>query len=281
MDKGIYTALSGGIAKSHDLELISNNLANANTPGYKRDSATFNEYLTEVRRFDNVGGLQREIDQAALTTGRPGGDKSYVEMDGVYTDWRQGGMQKTGGRLDFAIQGKGFFEVLTPSGPRFTRAGNFQVNNNGVLVNASGHPVLSRDPKLAQTGTAISPDSGTPPERRIIRLEAGQVFATPDGNLNQGGIPVAQLSIVEFHEPQWLEKEGNSLYLNTSPDNFMRGNIRQTQIQQGFIETSNVNPIREMTKLIEATRAYESHMQAIKTYQQIDTRAVNDIAFSR
>ena len=87
MDKGIYTALSGGIAKGHELEVVANNLANANTPGFRRDVATFNEYLTELRRQDTVEGLQREITAATLFDGRPAGDKSFVEMDGVYTNF--------------------------------------------------------------------------------------------------------------------------------------------------------------------------------------------------
>ena len=113
MDKGIYTALSGGIAKSHELDIISNNLANVNTPGFKRDQGTFNEYLTELRRPDSVEGLKRQITSETMLEGRPTGDKSFVEMDGVYTNFQPGPLEKTGRSLDVGLEGNGFFEVLT------------------------------------------------------------------------------------------------------------------------------------------------------------------------
>ncbi len=275
MDKGIYTALSGGIARAHEVELLANNLANVNTPGFKRDAGTFNEYLTGLRRNDSVEGLKREVENAALGT-RTDGDKSFVEMDGVYTDFRQGALQKTGRDFDMGIQGKGLFEVLTPAGIRFTRQGNFTADGDGRLVTTSGHLVLARDPRLTQ------PVEGryepTEPAARVIQIgRIGKIEVTPDARVLQGGAEIAQLSIVEFHEPQWLEKQGNGLFRNTHEDN-LKHIPPETQVIQGFLEGSNVNPIHEMTRLIEATRAYESQLQTIKTYGEIDSRSVNDIA---
>ena len=193
-------------------------------------------------------------------------------MDGVYTDFRQGTLEKTGRPLDCSIEGKGFFEVLTPAGVRYTRQGNFSINSDGILVTGNGHPVLSRQG---------APDPGNPtpipPEERVIRLQAGPLAISEDGLIYQNRTNVAVLSVQEFHEPQWLEKAGNSYYRNTDSRNLKFGPI-QSGIHQGFIEGSNVNAVKEMTKLIEATRAYESHMQAIKTFQEIDGRTVNDIA---
>ncbi len=263
MDKGIYTALSGGIAKSHEIELIANNLANANTPGFKRDSGTFNEYLTELRRPDTVEGLQRETTQATLMDGRPQGDKSFVEMDGVYTSFAQGGLKRTNIPFDLALEGKGFFEVATPSGVRYTRQGNFSVSRDGVLVTANGFPVLGK-------GTGA-------PEQRQIRFGQGAVEISPTGEVKQGGQTLGEVSVVEFHENQWLEKVGNAYFRNTDENNEKKNLPINTRISQGFIETSNVNAVHEMTRLIEATRGYESQMQAIKTYQEIDGRSVNDI----
>ena len=263
MDKGIYTALSGGIAKSNEVELIANNLANANTPGFKRDTGTFNEYLTELRRPDTVEGLQREIGQAALLEGRPQGDKSFVEMDGIYTSFNQGALKRTNIPLDLALEGKGFFEVLTPSGVRYTRQGNFSLSPAGLLVTANGFPVLSK-------GEA-------PPEQRQIRFGQGAVEISPTGEIKQSGLALGQLSVVEFHENQWLEKVGNAYFRNTDDNNLKKGLPVESKINQGFLEMSNVNAVHEMTRLIEATRGYESQMQAIKTYQEIDGRSVNDI----
>jgi flagellar basal-body rod protein FlgG len=274
MDKGIYTALSGGLAKSHELELLANNLANATTPGFKRDAGTFNEYLTELRRADTLDSLS-QMSASASGEARVQGDKSFVEMDGVYTDFRQGTMDQTHRPLDLAVQGEGFFEVLTPGGVRFTRAGNFSRSAEGLLVNASGYPVLSR------LGAPV-PGNPTlvPPERRVIRLEDGAISVTGDGIIRQDGRQIAELSVQEFVEPQYLEKQGNGLYRNTDPDN-LRNQAIGSQVHQGFLEGSNVNAVREMTRLIEATRSYESQLQAIKTYQEVDGRTVNDIARDR
>lgn len=266
MDKGIYTALSGGIAKSHEIELVANNLANANTPGFKRDTGTFNEYLTAVRRNDTVEGLGREIQNTVMLDARPQTDKSFVELDGVYTDFTQGSHQKTGRSLDFALSGAGFFEVLTPAGVQYTRAGNFSVNAEGVLVSSSGHPILGAAP----AGVEV------PPEARVIRLLQGPVHATSDGTLVQNQTNVAQLAITEFSDRQWLEKVGGSYWRNTDEKNVASPSPK-SELHQGFLEGSNVNAVREMTRLIEATRSYESHMQAIRTYQEIDNRTVNDI----
>lgn len=298
MDKGIYTALSGGIAKSHELDLIANNLANANTAGFKRDTGTFNEYLSELRHPDSVQSLGREIAGLTSEEARAQGDKSFVEMDGVYTDFRQGTLQKTGRSLDMALEGKGFFEVLTPQGVRYTRQGNFSIDKTGKLISTNGYPVLSRSQKVgggdqkgggAFSTVGVKKDAAAPkvaapkdlnPEGRIITLGEGPVTITPEGDIIQNGGIVSSVNIEEFHENQWLEKIGNSYYRNTNSDN-IKGTTGESRIHQGFIETSNVNAVSEMTRLIEATRSYESHMQAIKTYQDIDMRTANDIAKER
>ncbi len=264
MDKGIYTSLSGGIAKAHEIELISNNLANATTPGFKSDVGTFYEYLTELRRADTVENLRNEIIRSALEASRPEGDKSFVEMDAVYTNFQQGSLIQTGRKLDIAIFGEGFLEVLTPFGIRYTRQGNLSVSNDGVLVTINGYQILGK--------------GAGEPNTRIIRLGQEPVEISTDGIIYQNGREIASLSIIQFHENQWLEKSGNTYYRNTDPRNIKPTVTKTFQIKNGFLESSNVNPIKEMTKLIEATRAYESHLQAIKTYQEIDTRSVNDIA---
>lgn len=264
MDKGIYTALSGGIAKSHELELIANNLANANTPGFKRDTGTFNEYLSELRAKE---GAEAPNGLLNIQEARVEGDKSFVEMDGIYTDYRQGHLEGTKRNLDVGIEGNGFLEVLTPSGIRYTRQGSLSVGANGALVTQNGFPVLAKPTPGSEA---------LPPEQRVIRLGGGPVNITEDGVLSQNGQPVAAIHVQEFKEAQWLEKVGNAYYRNTHPNN-VKG-APTSKLHQGFLEASNVNAVQEMTRLIEATRAYESHMQAIKTYQEIDGRSVNEIA---
>ncbi len=263
MDKGIYTALSGGIAKSHELELVANNLANATTPGFKRDTGTFNEYLTELRRNEapEMSPAVSEWQEGGIT-----GDKSFVEMDGVYTDFRQGDIRQTGRSLDVAIEGDGFFEVLTPAGIRYTRQGNFNVTPDGRMVTTQGFPLLAK--------------GAAQPESRVVRVGQGNLSITSEGNLVQNGATLSSLSVQEFHEDQWLEKVGQSYFRNTNDAN-LRPSSGKIRLHQGAIEGSNVNPVHEMTKLIEVTRAYESHMQAVKTYQEIDGKSVNEIIRER
>lgn len=289
MDKGIYTALSGGIAKSHELEIIASNLANANTTGYKRDTGTFNEYLTEIRKHDSANGIEREVNALTIEDARPQGDKSFVEMDGIYTDFRQGSLQKTGRGLDVALEGKGFFEVLTPQGVRYTRQGNFNVAADGRLVNQSGYAVLSKPTQgigpgksfgmigVTDAQTKSVPQRDPNPEERQIRLGQGNVEITPEGFITQNGARVGQINVEEFQEEQWLEKVGNSLFRNVDSGNLKNAPV-VSKMHQGFLEGSNVNPVTEMTRLIQATRAYESHMQAVKTFQDIDGKSVNEIA---
>lgn len=276
MDKGIFTALSGGLAKGRELEIIANNLANASTPGFKRDNGTFHEYLPELRRTDTAEALDREIKAAADYDGRPPGDKSFVELDGIYTDYRQGLLKRTGEPLDLALEGQGFFEVLTPDGIAYTRQGNFKISPEGLLVTANGHPVLSNtegppEERVIQVRTVISP------EQRLVSVNARELQISGDGIISQGDVQLNVIALREFAEPQWLEKIGNSYFRNIRSENMKQG-FAGTSLHQGYLESSNVNALAEMTRMIEASRAYESHLQAIKTFNDIDNKTANDIA---
>ncbi len=276
MDKGIYVALSGGLAKSHELELIANNLANANTAAFKSDNGTFNEYLPELRRPDSVEALGREIQSNVLMDGRPAGDKSFVEMDGVYTDFSQGVLRSSGRRLDLGLEGKGFFEILTPEGVRFSRQGNFKISAQGTLVNADGFPVLSKNIDLPPEDRLIQVRDALSPEQRTVDVNENLLEISADGVIRQEGVELNVIALREFHEPQWLEKVGASYFRNTDPKNLKPG-FTETAIHQGTNESSNVNALSEMTRLIEASRAYESQLQAIKTFNQLDDKVANEL----
>ncbi|MCB0416552.1 MAG: flagellar hook basal-body protein [Bdellovibrionales bacterium] len=278
MDKGIFTALSGGIAKAHQLEIIANNLANVDTPAFKRDTATFNEYLPELRRPDTVEALDREIKSQTLFDGRPPGDKSFVELDGVYSDFRQGTLKRTGRSTDLALEGKGFFEVLGPEGEIiFTRQGNFKISDEGVLVTSNGLPVLSANYERTPEDRIIRVRDVLSPEQRTVDVSEQRLQFSGDGVISQGEIQLNTVAIREFHESQYLEKVGNAYYRNTDERNLKEGN-QGTRLHQGMIEGSNVNPLREMTLLIEASRAYEAQLQAIRTFNEIDGKTANEIA---
>src|ERR1700733_11475164 len=186
--KGIYSALSGAMAQSQQLDTIANNIANATTPGFKGDKNTFKEYLTVLERAPDVNTVPRIPASIESFYDMQGTDKSYVSMDGTYTDFAQGGVKATGNPLDLALEGRGFLEVLTPQGPRLTRKGTLSLSADGTLVTTDGLAVLKRD-----TG-----GGGNAAERTIRLSPTGSVSFTQQGGIYQDGANVGDLSIVEF-----------------------------------------------------------------------------------
>jgi flagellar basal-body rod protein FlgF len=264
--KGIYSALSGAMAQSQQLDTIANNIANATTPGFKSDKNTFKEYLTILENAPEVNTVPKIPASIDSFFDMQGTDKSYASVDGTFTDHTQGGVKATGNSLDIALEGKGFLEVLSPQGPRLTRKGTLSLNADGTLVTTDGLPVLKRD----------SGGGGNPAER-IIRLSpTGSVSFTQQGGIYQDGANVGDLSIVEFDNNNHLKKIGNSLYANTD-STIPQSATNSTQVHQGFIETSNVNIVKEMTDMIAATRNFESNQRLIKAYDEMDSRLVNDV----
>jgi flagellar basal-body rod protein FlgF len=263
--KGIYSALSGAMAQSQQLDTIANNIANATTPGFKGDKNTFKEYLTVLERAPDVNTVPKIPASIESFYDMQGTDKSYAAVDGTYTDHTQGGVKATGNSLDIALEGKGFLEVLTPQGPRLTRKGTMTLNQDGMLVTTDGLPVLRKDS-----------GGGDPKERTISFTNSGNVSFTQQGGIYQDGVNLGNLSIVEFENNDHLRKIGNSLYAATDTTVPQVANP-QTQVHQGFIETSNVNIVKEMTDMIQATRNFESNQRVIKAYDEMDSRLVNDV----
>jgi flagellar basal-body rod protein FlgF len=266
MSKGIYSALSGAMAQGQQLDTIANNIANANTPGFKTDKNAFREYLTVLEKTPDVNTVPRIPASIDSFYDMQGTQKSYVDTDGTYTDHTQGGLKASGNPLDIALEGKGFLEVLTPQGPRLTRKGTLSVSAEGRLITSDGLPVLK----------AGAPGSQATPESRIINLGPDQVTFTQQGDIYQNGQNLGKLSVVEFEDNEHLKKMGNSLYSNTDAavPQIVNGN---TLVHQGFTETSNVNIVKEMTDMIQATRNFESNQRVIKAYDEIDQKLVNDV----
>ena len=269
--KNIWVPLSGQIAQQRKVETIANNIANANTAGFKKDRLAFKEHLTALTKIP---------DDLDMPTGdwKPddfyrsqGAENAYVKVDGSYTDFEQGALNPTNNPLDLALNGKGFFEVLTPAGIRFTRGGNLSLNAQGELTTAQGYKVLAKlDPE--------ADSSGSTPDARVIKLPPGQkVSISREGDIyNQSGM-VGSLSVVEFKDLDAVRKEGHSLVINNDAENIQRSKV-STSVNQGFIEGSNVNAIKEMSELINAHRHFENIQKAINTYDAISSKIVNDIA---
>lgn len=262
--KGLYTAVSGSMAQNLRLETVANNLANVNTPGFKKDSQVFREYLTANEKPPTVIQVPKVPASIESFYDMQGGDKSYVEANGTYSDFSQGGLKSTGNALDLAIDGKGFFEVATPRGVRFSRNGSFSIDGQGQLVNKEGWPILRRS------------EPGIPPDQRTIKISSGgRVAIGENGEITADGESLGQISLIDVSDPMALHKEGSSVFGIKSNMNPQINNIETPHLKQGFIETSNVNIVQEMTDMISATRLFESTQKAIQAYDSMADKLVN------
>lgn len=277
--KNIWVPLSGQVAQQRKVETIANNVANANTVGFKKDQLVFKEHLTALTKgVDDIDIPRKEFSPADFYHTQ-GAENAMVAVDGSYTIFEQGQLQPTNNPLDLGLQGDGFIEVITPNGVRFTRKGNFSINREGELVTDQGYKVLSAvagAPEGANRDPASLP-SYPKPEERVVRIPTNaKVTITREGDVFTKDGPVSKLSVVEFVDKHALRKEGSSLYVTPDEANIVRNDVK-TVVHQGFLEGSNVNAIEEMSELIKAHRHFDSIQKAINAYDSISGKAANDI----
>ena len=250
MNLSLYSAATGMEAQQLNLNTIANNLANVNTPGFKRSQISFQDLLYQKPRTTGSQDSGGNI----LPTGIEVGNGSRVAATNkVYT---QGDLTSTGGQLDVAIQGDGFFEVQRPDGTSaFTRDGSFKIAPTGQVTTSDGLPVLS--------GFLSVPTGAT-----ISISEDGQVtYATATGT------QTFRLSLSRFANPSGLQSLGGNLCAETpgsgSPETGSPGEQGFGTTKQGYIESSNVNIVQEMVNLITAQRAYEINSKSIQTSDEM------------
>lgn len=271
----IWVSISGQVAQQQKVETIANNVANANTVGFKKDQLVFKEHLTALTKGVEDIDIPRNEFSPADFYHTQGAENAMVAVDGSFTIFEQGTMIPTNNPLDVALKGEGFIEVLTPGGVRFTRKGNFSMNRDGELVTDQGYKVLGAI--KGNVDLSREPASVPSPEERVIRIPTNSkiTFSTEGEILTRDG-QIGQLSVVEFKDMHALRKEGNALYISPSEENIVRADIKTT-VNQGFLEGSNVNAIEEMSELIKAHRHFESIQKAINAYDSISGKAANDI----
>jgi flagellar basal-body rod protein FlgF len=267
----LWVPLSGAIAQERKVDTIANNVANANTPGFKRDQLVFKEYLTALEKGVEDIDLPRGEWSPEDFYRTYGAEHAKVQIAGTYTDFEQGQLTPTGNPFDVALQGAGFIEILTPHGVRFTRNAILSMSSDGHLVTSQGHYVLS---KLNVDNDAQDVPQ---PRDRLIQLPSGQLNVNLQGDVFVNNEQIDSLSIVEFNDRQALRKEGTSYFINQFPNNINRTDVR-TSAHQGFIEQSNVNAVAEMSELIRANRNFESIQRVIKAYDSISAKGVNEIS---
>lgn len=247
MIRGWYTGASGMNAQQNRLDAISNNLANVDTAGYKRDitvSKSFSELLLRRTNLDGVYETPVGSADAAPVIGKLG---LGVETNENYTDFTQGSFRQTDTNTDVAFMGKGFFAVQTPAGERYTRDGNFLVGKEGILETKDGYPVLG------ESGYIYVSDD------KFTVNEDGMIYSEETSEL------IDRFKAVRFDDERYLQKTGANLYRSTDisgPAVIAEGTARP-RFLQGYIETSNVNVVNEMVQMIEVNRAYEANQKTI------------------
>ena len=276
--KNIWVPLSGQVAQQRKVETIANNVANANTVGFKKDQLVFKEHLTAFTQgVEDIHIPRKEFSPGDFYHSQ-GAENAMVAVDGSYTIHEQGQFIPTSNPLDVALKGDGFLEVLTPNGVRFTRKGNLSLNRDSEIVTDQGFKVLTAlevPPEAMREPAAIN--SLPKPEDRVLKVPTNsKLTISLDGEVLTSGGSVGKLSLVEFSDKHALRKEGNSLYLTPDETNIIRTDIKTT-VNQGFLEGSNVNAIEEMSELIKAHRHFESIQKAINAYDSISGKAANEI----
>lgn len=273
MANGMWTAAAGAITQSQNLDVIANNLANSDTLAFKKDTPTFKEYLATVEREHEAVDIPRGAIKDKDFYPLDGRDQSFVVTDGTHTSFRQGHLRVTQGQFDVALDGPGFLEVSTPSGIRYTRQGSLKVGSDGRLLTTEGFPVLAAEATgLAGQGAGNGNVAG-----RFINLrDQGARFAIgPTGEIYAGDNLIARLSVVEFQDLKQLHKTGGLMFENRQDTNRMPP--AKTIVRQGVLETSNVNPIEEMTNMIKANRLFEQDLKALKTYGELLGKEANEV----
>jgi flagellar basal-body rod protein FlgF len=223
----LYTAASGMVAGEQTLDLVTGNLANVRTPGYRADRPLFSSYMSAATEANVAGG-------------RPAAPRGVM----LTSSWRpeeQGPLRESGNPLDLALAGPGWFRLGTPNGERLTRAGTFSRSNDGRLVTAQGLDVLDTN--------------GQP-----LRLPDGTVTVTNDGTVSIDGAPVGQLGLAQS-ESAALTREGETLWKTQAP--IVPLDMKNTQVHQGFVEESAVNATSELVSMIQAQRMYEMQQKLV------------------
>lgn len=253
MNLALWAAKTGLDAQNTRMAVISNNLANVNTTGFKKSRAVFEDLLYQNVR--QVGAATSQDTQApsgmSLGTG-----VRVVATEKTYT---QGNLSQTGNSLDLAINGRGFFQILLPDGTlAYTRAGDFQLSSQGQLVTASGY-VVQPGISIPQGAQSISIGA----DGVVSVLLAGQSTPTQVGSLQ----------LADFVNPTGLQARGENLLLETAASGTAQpgtpGQSGLGLLEQGAIESSNVNVVEEMVAMIETQRAYEMNTKAIQTTDQM------------
>lgn len=249
MIRGLYTAATGMHSMQHQIDVISNNIANVNTIGFKQDRAEFQDLMYETLNYTAGRTSETSVNPTGIDVGLG------VKVSGIQKNFLQGDLKLTSNTLDLAIEGNGFFQITTPDGETvYSRNGGFKLDSDGNIVNAQGYLL---DPQI------------TVPDNVVDVTVAADGMVTATNPTTNAEITLGQIDIADFVNPAGLTPLGDSLYaaseasgnpLVGTPDTEQFGSLKQ-----GMIELSNVKLVDEMVDLITAQRAYEANSKSITT----------------
>lgn len=248
MLRSLYLAATGMMVQRKKMDVLTNNIANVETTGYKKDrllSRSFRDMMIERTGDPYIVSILTEI----------GPQNTGIHVDEIYTDFANGSMEETGRLSDLALQGSGYFVVSTAAGERYTRDGSFTVSTDGYLVTADGNPVMGTNGR--------------------IKVGTGKFTVDAQGNVTVNGATAGKLRVVSFADEGGLRKIGNNLYINYT--NQAVGTAAGCTVKQGFLESSNVDIVREMVDMMEVSRTYETNQRMVKMLDESLGKAVNEV----
>lgn len=272
MQSGYYSATGGMVTQFNRLDVISNNLANLNTNGYKRDDVAIGDFQRILKGERDELPIDNHTKEAAQYWNRAMDKVPLISEQ--YTDKTIGTFIQTGNPLDLALKNENaFFAIQTPNGVRYTRDGSFNLDSEGNIVTKEGFKVLSRDWIDHQGGVVLN---GT---LEPTISPSGSVYVkTPEGEI----APLGAIGVVSFSNPKMLQKVGGNLYEYVGKEIDKDREAYQNNsdvLRQGFIEKSNVNAVLEMTNLIETNRLVDMYQKVMKTHtDDLNTEAIQKLA---
>jgi flagellar basal-body rod protein FlgF len=240
MDQISVLAAGGMQSRMQSLDLVANNLANSSTSGYKSDGEFYTLFASEAAGEDASGA------------------SSVPMIQRQFTDFAQGLLEPTNNPLDFGLSGKGFFVVQGPSGPLYTRNGNFRLSTGGALVTSEGYPLLQ--------------ENGQPFKANV----AQPIQVSRDGEISQAGNSIGRIKLAEFQNPAGLAKYGANYFSNTTGKEPV--DATDAQIFQGKIEASNVSASHGAVRIVGLSRQFEMMQKAISLSNDMGKKAIEEVA---
>ena len=250
MIRALYTAASGMNAQQANIDNVAHNLANVNTTGFKKSRVEFEDLVYQQLRTPGTATSQETEAPIGLEAGLGSRPVATARNFGA------GSLRATNSPLDLAIEGSGFFEIETPGGTRFTRAGNFKVQSDGLLTTMEDMPVAGVDGE--------------------IRLPVGPVMVTSDGTIRVGQTIAGKVKVVRFDNEDGLVRESGTRF--HAPDGVDATEVEEARIFTRSLELSNVSVVERVAVLTETSRAFEALQKGISVLMnEIDGRAINEL----